>query len=103
MCNWADENGKHWAFTGSNAGSYYFNDYSQWSALDRLNWNAIEARDWQSRKEGKQAEFLLEELFPWHLVERIGVFSQAYYTQVKGILSSVGDETSVEIKRDWYY
>ncbi len=102
VCAWANQNKKRWVFTTSNAGSYYFNDHSKWNDLNLVCWEAIAARDWQSCKEGKQAEFLLEESFPWHLVDRIGVSSQAY-SQVKGILSSAGDRPGVEIKRDWYY
>ncbi|MGU9977839.1 MAG: DarT ssDNA thymidine ADP-ribosyltransferase family protein [Candidatus Oxydemutatoraceae bacterium WSBS_2016_MAG_OTU14] len=32
-------------------------------------------------KDGKQAEFLLEQDFPWHLVEGIGVHSQLTITK----------------------
>jgi hypothetical protein len=100
---WARQNSRRWAFTDSNAGSYYFNDYSEWNDLDQVCWEAIDAQDWQQCKEEKQAEFLLEESFPWHLVEQIGVYAKADYMKVKKILSSTGDKTNVEIKRDWYY
>jgi hypothetical protein len=57
---------------------------------------------WQSCKDGKQAEFLMEYSFPWHLVERIGVYSQAYYQQVMLALQSTHHRPLVTIKRDWY-
>ncbi len=100
---WARQNSRRWAITDSNAGSYYFDDFSEWSDLDQVCWEAMDAADWRQCKEQKQAEFLLEKEFPWHLVDRVGVYSQAYDTQVKEILASFGVATEVEIKRDWYY
>ena len=101
---WANENGKRWAFTLSNAGSNYFEDRSSLDNLDEIDWSAVNAIRWSSCKEGKQAEFLLEEIFPWHLVERVGVNSRTIYQQVVNILSTVRDNHStVELKIDWYY
>lgn len=76
---WATDNGRRWVFTDCNAGSYYFNDYADLNQLDQIDWNAVEARSWSSCREQKQAEFLLEYNFPWHLIERIGVHSRAIY------------------------
>ena len=72
---------RRWAFTLSNAGAYYFEDRSDLGQLDEIDWNAGRApRTGGQCKDGKQAEFLLEQSFPWHLVERIGVQSRAIYT-----------------------
>ena len=60
-------------------------------------------RDWRQCKEGKQAEFLLEESFPWRLVERIGVQSRASFQRVVNGLPSNGHRPAVEIRADWYY
>jgi len=57
----------------------------------------------RSVKEGKQAEFLLEQSFPWELVSRIGVRSQQVYGQVRAALQASGHKPHVEIKTDWYY
>lgn len=103
VISWAEDNGKRWAFTDSNAGSNYFNDFADLSDLDEVEWDAVATRSWSQCREGKQAEFLIEEEFPWNLVDRIGVYSQQYYTQVRGILTSASVQTSVEIKSDWYY
>ncbi|MEX2488716.1 MAG: DUF4433 domain-containing protein [Pseudomonadales bacterium] len=100
---WAIENGQRWAFTLSNAGSYFFEDRSDLAQLNEINWAAVEALDWRSCKEGKQAEFLLENNFPWHLVERIGVRTQAVYTQVANALALANHRPRLEIKPDWYY
>ena len=70
---WADSHTRRWAFTASNAGASYFQDYSNQSELNKLDWDAILSRDWQGRQEWKQAEFLIERSFPWALVLRIAL------------------------------
>ena len=100
---WADENGRRWAFTLSNAGAYYFEDRNNLTQLHELDWDAIQARDWQRKKEGKQAEFLIEHSFPWQLVERIGVMNITIYTQVVHALAGAAHRPQVEVRRDWYY
>ena len=73
---WAEEQDLRWAFTLSNAGARYFEDRSDLGHLDEIDWDAVEATDWRRCKEGKQAEFLIEQRFPWELVSRIGVRSR---------------------------
>ncbi len=103
VVNWANSNGRRWAFTLSNAGSRFFEDRSDLSRLNEVEWSAVGATNWQGQKEGKQAEFLLENNFPWHLIERIGVINANVYTQVKHILSGAVHIPVVDVKRDWYY
>ena len=71
--------------------------------MHEIDWNAVEARDWHQYKEGKQAEFLVEDSFPWPLVERIGVQSRASFQQVANALPVNGHRPPVEIRADWYY
>lgn len=100
---WANAQSLRWAFTNSNAGSYYFEDYNDLARLDKIDWTAVQACDWQAHKEGKQAEFLLEHHFPWRLVERIGVLSDSVYRQVVNALPAHGHRPTVEVRPDWYY
>lgn len=100
---WADQQRQRWAFTLSNAGAYYFEDRCDLAQLAEVDWDAVQARDWRQCKEGKQAEFLLEQRFPWHLVERIGVHSRAIYQQVVNTLPAQGHRPAVAISTDWYY
>ncbi len=100
---WADQNNLHWAFTLSNAGAYYFEDYCDLSQLNKIDWQAVQARDWRSCREAKQAEFLVESCFPWHLVERIGVYSLGKYAAVTGSLTNAAHKPLVEVKPEWYY
>jgi hypothetical protein len=100
---WAHAQQKRWAFTLSNAGARYFEDRNDLRQLTEINWAAVQARDWQLCKEGKQAEFLLEHACPWHLIEHIGVHSQAVYTRVSQALAVSGHRPRLEIRPDWYY
>ncbi|MCB9139569.1 MAG: DUF4433 domain-containing protein [Caldilineaceae bacterium] len=102
---WAKENKMRWAFTLSNAGSNYFEDRNNLAQLYEINWPAVEAIIWTapSVKEGKQAEFLMEHMFPWHLVEHIGVFTQNIYQRVVSAFAEDGHRPRVEILPGWYY
>lgn len=100
---WADENNRRWAFTLSNAGARYFEDRADLTQLHEIDWNAVQATQWQNCKEGKQAEFLMEYSFPWHLVERIGVLSWAVYQRVVNALPANGHRPRVERLPAWYY
>ena len=107
--DWAVLHGNRWAFTSSNAGSRYFEDYADLAQLDKINWDAVNATQWSgigvdsSVKEGKQAEFLVENSFTWDLVSRIGVKSQRLYATVQNTLQGSHYRPPVEIKPDWYY
>ena len=100
---WAEQNKRRWAFTTSNAGSRFFDDYSDLADLDKVDWDAVHARGWQSCKDGKQAEFLLEDSFPWEMVLRIGVNSKEVYAKVQRALRGARHRPTVEVRPDWYY
>lgn len=100
---WAKARGQRWAFTLSNAGAYYFEDRCGLAHLDEIDWSAVQATDWRQRKEGKQAEFLIERQFPWELVSRIGVISRQVSDQVNTALQGALHKPRIEIKPDWYY
>ena len=100
---WAATNGQRWVFTPSNAGSLYFEDYSDLAGLDVIDWDAIQAWNWSACKEKKQAEFLLEKSFPLELITRIGVRRRSIYDNVRNLLRNVNYQPEVEIRRDWYY
>ncbi len=100
---WANESRLRWAFTTSNAGAYYFKDRCDLGQLKEIDWDAVEARDWQHCKEGKQAEFLIEHRFPWELVSRIGVQSDRLYREVLRLLGAAEYKPRLDIRTDWYY
>lgn len=103
VVEWANSHKRRWAFTDSNAGSRYFNDYCDLSYINELNWDAINASNWSNCKEEKQAEFLVEGSLPWHLVKGIGVYSSEYYYKVCAAISNASHKPQVKIKHNWYY
>jgi hypothetical protein len=103
VVNWAEAEGLRWAFTLSNAGSYYFEDRNDLVDLRELDWNAVNARNWAGQKEGKQAEFLVEQEVPWDLVERIGALSAGIAQRAGAAVSRASNQPLIEVKHDWYY
>ncbi len=105
VVQWADADQRRWAFSLSNAGAYYTQFRSELDQLGEINWDAVAATDFRPAdvKEAKQAEFLVQDSFPWHLVERIGVHSQAIAPRVANALHGAAHRPVIEIKRDWYY
>ena len=81
----------------------YAEDYSDLEQLDQIDWGAVQAPQWSSVKERKQAEFLVEQSFPWHLVSRIGVRSPDIRDRALAAMQGAAHRPPVEIKRDWYY
>ena len=100
---WATERNRRLAFTTSSAATYHFNDYSDLGQLDRIDWDAVNAIDFRGRSDAKQAEFLVEDYFPWCLVERIGVHNPGIAQDVTRIIGSSTHRPRVEVKKGWYY
>ena len=100
---WAEQVGLRWAFTNSNAGSYYFDDYADLADLNKVDWESVNAIQWSGRQDKKQAEFLIEDRFPWELIEGIGVYSLELADKVNQILANSKYKPPVKQKRDWYY
>lgn len=102
---WAESEGRRWAFSLSNAGAIYTEFRNQLDQLGEVDWTAVAATDFREEhvKEGKQAEFLVREFFPWHLVRRIGVQSESIQGRVLRSLSGSGRRLTIEVRRDWYF
>ena len=102
---WANENGVYWAFSDRNAGGYLADFFKNSLELDNIDWDAVKSTDFRNMQiqEGKQAEFLIHDTCPWHLVEKIGVLNDNIRNQVNGILRNVQYKPVVKIERTWYY
>lgn len=102
---WANSEGFRWGFTQSNAGSRYFKDWNHLSDLDKINWDAVNKREWSDpeTKEAKQAEFLVEDRFPWHLVIGVGVHNEKVARRVRQMMHGRDHSPRVEVLRRWYY
>jgi ssDNA thymidine ADP-ribosyltransferase, DarT len=102
---WAQANDLRWAFTLSNAGSYYFEDRCDLARLHEINWGAVLTNRWSGNptKEQKQAEFLIEQQFPWHLIDEIAVCSQPTGQQAVQAIANAQHRPTVQIRSGWYY
>lgn len=106
---WAEANDRRWAFTLSNAGSYDFEDRDDRAHIEDINWDAVAARRWSggavdpSIKRGKQAEFLVEHGFPWHLIKGIGTKSDRVARRAAQALGDGGHQMVIRPKPEWYY
>lgn len=110
VLNWAQDNGLKTCYTTSNAGSRYFEDYSDFTKIkDNIDWAAVDANQWsgtgidKSVKENKQAEFLIENRIPIELLELVGVYNLQNYNKVNKILKGYNLSVNVKQKVDWYY
>ncbi len=105
VVEWAGREGRRWAFSLSNAGSYYVEFRDRLDELDSINWAAVSEQDFRSPdvKESKQAEFLVHDTFPWELIRRIGVCSADIKARAETTLEGATHRPPVEILRHWYY
>lgn len=103
IVRWAGDNNRRWAFTTSNAGSEYFDDYASLDDLNKIDWQAVQATSWTDHKEGKQAEFLLESSMPWELVERVVVHNHAALLIVNAAIANAAQQPVVTVDPAWYY
>lgn len=107
--DWADRNKRRWVFTSTSAGSGYFDDYKVLANLDRVDWDAVQAKSWSGDgipkdiMDKKQAEFLVERSFPWELVSRIGVRTWNTFVQTKEAMEGSAHCPRVEILPRWHY
>jgi hypothetical protein len=104
-CDWADAEGLRWAFTLSNAGAVYTEFRDDLADLGDVDWGSVAASDFRSAsvKEGKQAEFLVEQRYAWSLVERVGVHSAAMRDRVLAELAGAAHRPPVDVIPRWYF
>lgn len=102
---WAEANDRRWAFSDRNAGTYYANFFASLADLANIDWQAVASQNFNNPeiKEGKQAEFLMFESFPWQLVEKIGVYDATIADDVNHVLQAVGHQPPVVVERSWYF
>lgn len=103
--DWADDHEVLWAFSDRNAGTRFTDFYNSREDLDKIDWNAVRSTDFRDFqvKEGKQAEFLLHDTFPWQLVEKIGVIDAKVRNRVDAVLQNANHKPIVNVERSWYY
>ena len=94
-----------WAFSDRNAGTRYTTFYKDLTDLDRVDWDAVAARDFRDPfvKEGKQAEFLVYGALPWSLVRWIGTCDQTMAERAIQALQGAEHQPLVSVEAGWYY
>lgn len=103
VVEWADSNKRKWAFTDINAANRAADFYDDISMLDKLNWDAIGARNWMTCRDHKMAEFLMHNSFPWELVKGIGVMSEKAGTRAMAAFGTAKHRPPVKVEQEWYY
>ena len=101
----ADQHGVRWAFSDRNAGTFYTSFYNSYNQLGKIDWAAVKATDFSDAqvKEGKQAEFLIHDTCPWHLIEKIGVHNKKRLDQVNTLIKYIAHKPIVAVERAWYF
>jgi len=102
---WADTNRIRWAFSNGNAGAFLTRFFGSVADLKNVNWPAVASTDFRDPviKEGKQAEFLLWDEFPWQLIEEIGVRNADAMRSVQAAIQAAGHRPPVSVQPAWYY
>ncbi|HLJ57883.1 MAG TPA: DUF4433 domain-containing protein [Chthonomonadaceae bacterium] len=102
---WAERAGRRWAFSTSNAGAYYAEFHKSLKKLPLIDWDAVRNNDFSvpKIKEGKQAEFLVYETFPWQLIRRIGVIGAGEAAQVQMNLARAAHTPQITVEPEWYF
>ncbi len=95
-------------FTDRHAAVRHARFFHKLEHLKALDWDAIGASRWaepREKREKKQAEFLVKGLFPWELVEEIGVMDGEIQGLVQAILARFPSlpHPPVRVRRGWYY
>ncbi|MEY9396203.1 hypothetical protein ABIF79_002578 [Bradyrhizobium japonicum] len=103
VVKWAEANGQRWAFSTINAAHGAADFYGGLDDLSEIDWNAVSSRQWTGCRDQKQAEFLLQQSFPWQLVRRIGVYSLGIAQRASNAMQGTAHRPALEIKSDWYY
>ncbi len=103
--DWSEDQGRRWAFSLSNAGASYTEFRNRVEDLAEIDWSSVSNTDFSSPdvKEGKQAEFLVHESFPWSLIRRLGVHSEQIKQQVCAALGGAEHRLPVVVRPDWYF
>lgn len=109
---WANQQARRWAFSLSNAGGSYTQFRNSLNDLHHVDWDAVASNSFSAGsytpsgnqvKEGKQAEFLVHNDFPWTLVQRIGVASQAIALQAQAAIANAAHKPQISVLSSWYF
>jgi hypothetical protein len=80
-------------------------EYKNPAQLGEIDWNAIRSTDFRDAKikEGKQAEFLMFNVFPWTLIEKVGTIDPTIATKAKMALVNASHQPTIAVEPTWYF
>ena len=103
------EEGYSFAFTDGHAVMAYSDFFDDLGDLDRVDLPLMTERYWfdtnddNDRKRRRQAEFLVHDFLPLGMVERVGVLSKKWQSQVSDLLADEDYVPDIVVERGWYY
>jgi len=103
------EGGLSWLATEGHAEMGYTAVFNNLADLDKIDWKLMTERYWHDtnddpdRKRRRQAEFLVHRLFPWGMVQAIGVHNESMRELVVRETADVPYRPEVRVERGWYY
>lgn len=102
VVDWASRAERRWAFSLTNAGAAYTEFRSSLDRLVDVDWSAVTSIDFRSQqvRAGKQAEFLVHEDFPWHLIRRIGAASLDVAQQARAAISTTTHQPPILVRKE---
>ncbi|MCU0568887.1 MAG: DUF4433 domain-containing protein [Oculatellaceae cyanobacterium Prado106] len=105
VVEWAIANQVPWAFSDGNAGARLTTFYDHLSQLNQIDWNAVMSTNFRDAKikEGKQAEFLMFDVFPWTLIEKVGTINRTIAEQVQSIVKRTDHQPVITVEPSWYF
>jgi len=101
--------GLPFVFTDGHGTMSFTDFYKDLDDLDAVDWNIMTAKYWRDteqdndRSRRRQAEFLVHEFSPWHLIDEIGVMNTGMRNKVEQALNGAPHRPTVTVRADWYY
>ena len=96
--------GSDWCISPSNAGAYTAK-FGKLEVLENIDWDIVQAIQWQNRSDGKSAEFLVADKFPWTGFHLIGCFNQRIVDHCIEVFEEykIQHKPEIRVERSWYY
>jgi hypothetical protein len=101
--------GRQWCFTDRHAVLGIAKFHDDHDDLDEIDWPLMQSKFWHNidadptRKERRQAEFLVYQSFPWSCIHKIGVYNKGIAQTVETIISQAAHKPDVCVEPKWYY
>lgn len=110
-CQAIDAAGRPFVFSDGHGLARFTTWYDTLADLVNVDWEAAYARQWNDtsehmdRQRRKQAEFLVHQSCPWHLLTEIGVYNDAARVRVQGALNNAPNaaQVPIRVRPEWYY